>query len=218
MELNNKKIAFLGDSITEGCCIQDPENVYWKRIGRAAGCQVYGYGISGTRISRSQRPSKNPRDDLYFKSRLPEMIDDADIVVVFGGTNDCGHGDAPIGKMEDRTDDTFYGAIHNLILALQEKYPKTQLVFMTPSQRDEEPWYYISPEGEKTPRYLPDYVKIIKEVVGSHNIPIFDLYTEWDFHPEVPENVQRYIPDGLHPSDEGHQMICQHLLGFLEAL
>ena len=218
MELKNKKIAFLGDSITEGCCIDNIENVYWKRIGRAANCEVYGYGISGTRISRSQRPSKNTRDDLYFKSRLPEMIDDADIVVVFGGTNDCGHGDAPIGTMDDRTDDTFYGAIHNLITSLQEKYPKAQLVFMTPSRRDEEPWNYVDYEGVTTPRYLPDYVAIIKEVVTSRGIPVFDLYQAWDFKPEIPENVKRYIPDGLHPSEEGHEMIAQHLMGFLETL
>ena len=218
MELKNKKIAFLGDSITEGCCIENPDSVYWKQFGFNDGCKVYGYGISGTRISRSQRPSKNPRNDLYFKSRLPEMIDDADLVVVFGGTNDCGHGDAPIGTMEDRTDDTFYGAIHNLITALQEKYPKAQLVFMTPSRRDEEPWEYIDAEGNKTPRYLPDYVAIIKEVVTSRGIPVFDLYQAWDFHPEISENVKRYIPDGLHPSDEGHQEIYRHLKRFLEAL
>ena len=46
----------------------------------------------------------------------------------------------------------------------------------------------------KTQRYLPDYVKIIKEVVTAHNIPIFDLYTEWDFHPEIPENVKNIFP------------------------
>ena len=59
--------------------------IYWKQFGFHDGCEVYGYGISGTRISRSQRPSKNTRDDLYFKSRLPEMIDDADLYFMFVG-------------------------------------------------------------------------------------------------------------------------------------
>ncbi len=48
MELKGKKIAFLGDSITEGVGVADMENVYWNRIAKATGAQSYGYGISGT--------------------------------------------------------------------------------------------------------------------------------------------------------------------------
>ena len=47
---------------------------------------------------------------------------DADGVVVFGGTDDFGHGDAPIGTPSDRTYDTFYGACHVLFSKLIEKY------------------------------------------------------------------------------------------------
>ncbi len=38
------------------------------------------------------------------------MDNDADIIIVFGGTNDFGNGDAPFGEMSDRTPYTFYGA------------------------------------------------------------------------------------------------------------
>ena len=51
------------------------------------------------------------------------MIPDADIVVVFGGTNDFGWGDAPLGTMEDRREDTFYGAYHLLLQKLIDRYP-----------------------------------------------------------------------------------------------
>lgn len=32
MELQGKKIVFLGDSITEGIGVKNPDNIYWKRF------------------------------------------------------------------------------------------------------------------------------------------------------------------------------------------
>lgn len=55
---------------------------------------------------------------MYFCGRLDEMDKNADAVVVFGGTNDYGHGDAPFGLFTDRTDETFYGACHTLMSEL----------------------------------------------------------------------------------------------------
>lgn len=63
------------------------------------------------------------------------MEPEADVIVVFGGTNDFGHGDAPLGTMSDRTPYTFYGACHVLIRKLLERYPEAELVFMTPLHR-----------------------------------------------------------------------------------
>ena len=91
MELKGKKIAFLGDSITEGVGTSSIDHVYWNVIAQRTGAECYGYGISGTRIAVQQRvPSPDPSHDLYFGSRVNDMIPDADIIVVFGGTNDFG--------------------------------------------------------------------------------------------------------------------------------
>ena len=56
MDIRNKKILFLGDSITEGFGPQDINNVYWKRLEQNCGCTSVGFGISGTRIARQQNP------------------------------------------------------------------------------------------------------------------------------------------------------------------
>ena len=53
MELTGKKINFLGDSITEGCCATSPEKGYvdvMKRKYRLT--EARNYGIGGTRIAR----------------------------------------------------------------------------------------------------------------------------------------------------------------------
>ena len=92
MKLEGLKINFLGDSITEGHGASLPENFFWKRFERD-GCICRGYGIGGTRIAEQQVPY-DERMDQYFASRVDSMEKDADVVVIFGGTNDYGHGDA----------------------------------------------------------------------------------------------------------------------------
>ena len=53
MELNNKIISFLGDSITEGSGVVDKENNrYDMRLKKMYNLkEVYNYGIGGTRIA-----------------------------------------------------------------------------------------------------------------------------------------------------------------------
>ena len=217
MNIQNKKILFLGDSITEGYGPQDIENVYWKRLEHNCGCISVGYGISGTRIARQQKPSVNPREDQYFRSRVASMDQDADVVVVFGGTNDYGHGDAAIGHFDDRTDDTFYGALHNLYTDLIAKYPTAQLVVMTPLHRVGENKVY-NDFGVRCVGSLQDYVNIIMEVAGYYGIPVLDLHRLSGIQPEVPALREAYAPDGLHPNDAGHALLYSRLKGFLETL
>lgn len=217
MNIQNKKILFLGDSITEGYGPQDIENVYWKRLERECGCISVGFGISGTRIARQQKPSPDPREDQYFRSRVASMDETADVVVIFGGTNDYGHGDAAIGCFDDRTDDTFYGALHNLYSDLIAKYPTAQLVVMTPLHRLGENEAYNT-WGLRTVGCLEDYVDIIMEVAGYYGIPVLDLHRVSGLQPEVPQLRERYMPDGLHPNDAGHELIYNRLKNFLETL
>ena len=70
-----------------------------------------------------------------FADGFPEMNPDADIIVVFGGTNDHGHGDAPMGTETDRTPDTFIGACHFLFSRLPNQFPGAIIVVLTPLHR-----------------------------------------------------------------------------------
>ena len=63
------------------------------------------------------------------------MDPEADAVVVFGGTNDFGHGDAPLGAFGDRTPATFWGALHTLFTRLEERFPGVKIVVATPMRR-----------------------------------------------------------------------------------
>ena len=220
MELKGKKINFLGDSITEGVGTSDVSNGFVAIIGRE--CELAAsrnYGIGGTRIARQTIGCDNSVWDLDFCGRYAEMDKDADVVFVFGGTNDYGHGDAPIGCMEDRTPWTFYGALHTLFSGLTELYPNSEIVVATPIHRLNE----TSRNGDgiyKRIAALPleEYVKIIREVAAYYALPVLDLWSVSGIQPNIPLNMERYIPDGLHPNDEGNKLLAKRIIAFLKAL
>ena len=216
MELKGTKINFLGDSITEGAGTSSHDKMFTMLIEREYGAICQNYGIGGTRIARQKTPTEE-KWDRDFISRVPEMDNDADIVVVFGGTNDFGHGDAPLGTMSDRTPYTFYGALHCLYTALTEKYPDVPVVILTPLHR----WNEDCPKGDNKPEpvgTLKEYVNIIREVAEYYSLPVLDLFKESGLQPKVPVIQQKYIPDGLHPNDDGNAILAHKIARFLETL
>lgn len=217
MELEKKKIVFLGDSITEGTGVQDPANIYWNILSRETGAQCFGYGIGGTRIGVQREPSWNPQFDRHFASRIDDMIPNADIVVVFGGTNDFGHGDAAFGTMNDRTEETFCGAMHCLLQKLIARYPLAQIVVMTPLHRLVEHYVY-NELGVRAVADLEEYVNAIIQISAYYGIPVLDLYRVSGLQPTVPALHAQYMADGVHPKDAGHERIAQKLKGFLTTL
>ena len=217
MELKGKKILFLGDSITEGIGASSYENSYVAVFEKISGAHTKNYGIGGTRIARQTVKSANERWDLDFVGRVDSMESDADCVVVFGGTNDYGHGDAEIGEFASRDCHTFYGAMHCLCLKLINKYPDSDIIFITPLHRDDENTK-LNRNGLPIEIPLCEYVRIIKEVAAFYSLPVLDLYSMSGMQPEVPVIKQKYMPDGLHPSDNGARRIAVRLYAFLSAL
>ena len=122
MKLNGAIVNFLGDSITEGVGASCEGNRYTDVLAREFGlARANNYGVSGSRIARQTVMTNEPHD-RDFCMRMAEMDENADAVVVFGGTNDYGHGDAPLGVPSDRTPFTFWGACHWLMDGLLTRY------------------------------------------------------------------------------------------------
>ena len=215
MDIAGKTVAFLGDSITEGAGVSCVENRYTDVFARLTGGGALNYGIGGTRIAR-QKVVTEDRFDLDFNMRVAEMDSSADIVVVFGGTNDFGHGDAPLGKFTDNTVYTFYGALHCLYRQLIEKYTEKDIVIITPTHR-------LSENATINERGIPceplkKYVEAIREVAEYYSLPVLDLWKMSGMQPAVEAIREKYMPDGLHPSDLGAAKIADKLRDFLLSL
>jgi len=209
MNLHNLKINFLGDSITEGCCATDNFG-YVDVLARDYGVIARNYGLGGTRIARQRTPSEVPQYDRDFCGRFRDMEADADMIFVFGGTNDHGHGDAPMGTDADRTPDTFLGALHFLFAGLQAAFPRAKIVVATPLHRAE--------EGRADGVMLIDYVNQIRIIARHYGLPVLDLYERSCIRADIPEIAARLTTDGLHPNDAGHAILAEEIGEFLKTL
>ena len=211
MNLQDKIINVLGDSITQGHGASSPEHFYVNVLGDLVGAaEVRNFGIGGTRLARQYGADHYP---WPFTERYKDMPDDADLVLVFGGTNDYGHGDAPFGEFSDRTNDTYVGACHFLFSELIKKYPAARIVVMTPCQRT----------GGNNPsaangRPLIDYVDAMKEVAAYYSLPVLDLYRAGGICPDVEAHRNLFMPDGLHPNDAGAYRLAETMAAFLQTL
>lgn len=204
-------IDFLGDSITEGVGASSYEKCFVSRVSQLLKCEVINHGIGGTRFAHQSKPSDEPRWDLDFCSRLKELNPNADLVFVFGGTNDFGHGDAPIGNIDDDTPNTFCGACNYIINYLLKLYKIEQISFILPLHRVGED----NPRGDgyKEPPslVLEGYRNVIKEVLDKRKIPYVDFRDNFG----KAENNPLFM-DGLHPSDEGHNLLAELIVKYIK--
>ena len=202
MKLEGLTINFLGDSITEGFGTTSSDKAFHQIIKEKYNMKhAYNYGVGGTRIARQLVPELvSTKWDLSFELRAEIMDRNADVVVVFGGTNDYGHGDAPFGELDSEDIYTFCGALNSLIKKLKKDFPGKRIIFMTPIHRlcETNP---SQPEG----KILSDYAEAIVTICKKHELDIIDLFK---INPLDPADKE-LVPDGLHPSDKGHSVLAE---------
>ena len=216
MQLNGKTVCFLGDSITEGAGASKKENCYVSLFAAAhPEATVHNFGIGGTRIAKQISPSENPRWDLDFVSRVAEMPAEADLICVFGGTNDFGHGDAPMGSFGCKTADTFWGALYALSMELVNKYPTARIVFFTPLHRKTKPEPRYKGDGYWS---LDDYAEAIRKNAAYFAFPVLDLRAESGIQPQIPVIAEKFTTDGLHPNDAGYARLFRIIDRFITNL
>ena len=212
--LQGKTILGIGDSITQadGC-----EAGWIMRTANNLGMVGINKGINGSTIAVKE---SNPDERAPMVTRYQDMPD-ADVVVVLGGSNDWYYAWTPIGEFADRTNYTFYGALHNLIQGLMQKYADSLIVFCTPIKRGNTA--DLTNSNGKT---LGEYCDIIKEVCAYYGIASLDCNRDVQLAPFVPWQNNKYflVPGGqtesdyTHPNDLGHTKIAAYITGQIKAL
>ena len=216
MQLKGITVDFLGDSITEGCGTSGDGYRFVDVFARKTGAITRNHGIGGTRIARQIKPSQYPVWDLNYIDRADDLDPNAQVIVVFGGTNDFGHGDAPLGDPADGGEYTFYGAMKSLITRIVNRYPNAEIVIMTPLHRCSE--LVTTNEIGLPCAPLREFVNAEKIVAAQYSVPVLDLWSVSGIQPSIEISKQTYMPDGLHPCDKGCERIVSRLIGFLSAL
>ena len=89
-----------------------------------------------------------------------------------------------------------------MAIKLKKKYKKVYIV--TPIRRRED-------QENQAQKTLLDYRKAIEIRAKEFGFFVIDGY-EVPINPKKEEDVKRYMPDGLHPNQEGHRLYATYLI------
>lgn len=221
-EFITMKIACLGDSITN---LGEGINTYVNFLGDDTLKLIpQNVGLSGSALAIPEGVGANPA----LSERYVSISSDADIILIFGGSNDYGHSEFPakLGNVEsDSTDrNDFCGALRYLITTLRKEHPNALIVYATPMRRNDERWYAsigLDRPATGVNRYgfrLEDYRNAGVAVCEKLGCPVIDLFNHPYLNPEIPENDAKYYRDGLHLNDDGAKLLAAHFTKELKAL
>lgn len=226
-----KKVAFLGDSITDKVHVGTAKN-YWQFLEELLGLEPLVYGINGHQWTGILGQAETLK---------AERGDDVDAILIFAGTNDYNSG-TPLGewysvkeeavevsgpKSEVRNrrqlqldENTFKGRINKVMWYLKTNYPTKQIILLTPIHRGYARFSdnNIQPD-ESYPNqiglYVDQYVEVLKEAANVWAVPVIDLNSISGLYP-VNDTHTRYFhnekTDRLHPNADGHYRMAKALM------
>lgn len=176
-------INILGDSLTEGVGARTPDKAYPVVLSKLTGAVVNNYGVSGSRITDIPEGWTNPGS---FVDRMYAMDKAADLVIVFGGTNDFWFGDCPIGKRTDTKPNTFYGALNTMLPYLKNAYPNADIVLIVPYQQSKDAdathSYKRSTYSDFGTGTFKQYRNAMLDRCEYYGIPVLDLYADYELN------------------------------------
>ena len=201
---SGKKLTTYGDSITENGGWQSYLKDYF-------GFTIENKGIGGTTVS------DNGNENSFCKqNRIDTISSDSDVVIIMGGTNDCGQS-IEIGDLtySDGFDTTkFKGGLATTIRMVQNRCPNA-LIFVaslcggrgnTAGENLDTPVY----NSKNLTSY--DYAKATKDVAEFFNIQYIPIFEECGINCW---NRATYIADTVHPNDFGKKQLAKIFIKYL---
>ena len=180
-----KKISVVGDSISTGS--------YPGLLGQMTGANIQNLAKSGARVAGATSGANT------LVSHVSGVAEDADLVVVFGGTNDYWHKCIQIGAADSTNANTYVGALRYLLSYLKEHNPNAQLLFVFPPDQTFSGKDCTTDFGYGT---LADFRAAFISFCQANDVPYLDLgETEFD--------SAKHSGDGVHPNAAGHSIIAE---------
>lgn len=186
----NFKAVFLGDSNTAiNTCKNKP---WWKWVVELLGITNYvNYGQNGatlTTLGKTATP---------ICERCKNMDADASMIFVMGGVNEFRQDtQSPFGTVADTTPETICGAVRYICRELQKKYPKTPIIFITPT--NQRLWTH------KDGHSMADLAKAIMDACHMEGVLCLDAQGSLGVNPAIDSS---YVPDGVHLNDLGSELL-----------
>ncbi|MCR5398927.1 MAG: SGNH/GDSL hydrolase family protein [Lachnospiraceae bacterium] len=214
IDFSGVKITIMGDSITAATNLSEEEQAqynYPKLLADILGCEVVNLGIGGSVVSRNA--SNSPMVERW--SEIPE---DSDVIIIFGGTNDCLYMNKwDFGHIEydlRMNSGTFCGDLDEMCSAIKWKYRDNtdkyvKFIYVNPMSTILNDGVYATDPGNMVEQNT--FAQAINEIVPPYGFDVIDLYNsnfmnshDWDVNHE-------FVTDGVHPNPAGYQILAEHL-------
>lgn len=187
----NIEIACVGDSITYGQWVMFQRNYAFASLLPAylgENCYSLNYGLCArTLLSTGDFPYNRTRNGKKFWNSSPDMV------IFMLGTNDSKrkNWNAELFKQE------YFACVERM--KNMESQPKLYLVLPTKVFAEAK-----SDGACCNENILEGILPAIKEAGALYDVPVIDLYSFSQDHPE-------WFPDGVHPNKEGNEAIARKL-------
>lgn len=206
LDFSDKKIACLGDSITQAANLESMEDYqqysYPTKLTEILGAEeVVNLGIGGSSIGRYWQDA--------FVDRYMDIPEDTDLILVMGGTNDgfCLHREN-VGNFEERSPRTLIGDLDELMRGLKENYPDAEVVFVTPL-----PNVLHDILRKDRPELMSQRV-IVDSMIAlarEYEFDVIDLYDSNLLDSHDAAVISNYMPDGVHCNPDGYRILAEHI-------
>ena len=217
-EYTSKTWIIMGDSLSAKTFRAD--TAYYDYVQKDLRCKVINYGKNG--IGYKESGQKEP-----FYEQVDEIdLSDGDCLTIFGSFNDMGKGFA-LGTPDDITEETIGGCMNLTIRKILTGNPSLRVGIVTPAR-----WltnFTFDPDGTHnfngtTREECDAYVSLLIAVAEKYNLPVLDLYHEFELNPDDPDTRAKYYVEnehedvGVHPNSEGHRIMYPLWKPFVEDL
>ncbi len=214
-------IAFLGDSVTQGCFeiyrnekggiepVFDKNSAYHMYLSKifamlypSVPVNIINAGISGG--SAPHGFARLERDVLKYNP---------DLVVVCFGLNDSGGGLEKLPQYKE--------ALENIFCALQEQ--QIEVIFMTPNMMNTSVSVHLQDAGmraiaENTAKrqlegVMDAYMEAAKAICGKMQVPVCDCYAKWKLLYQNGANITELLSNKInHPTREMNWLFAMDLV------
>ena len=215
MELAGRCLAALGDSLAWGMDGRGGggSQIAWPaQLGSIVHAErVKSSGVPGATIAISDSSGES------FVERAAREDLSSDLILVLGGFNDFNF-DVPLGASGTTDIHEFQGATRTLIACLRSRYPSTPFVLITPPPSGGVCGWRGAHEKNALGAREGDYAQAMLDIAADEGMPAIDLFASSPLDPFDRRTRARFMPDGLHYTEEGYRILASCIAEGLAAL
>lgn len=215
IDFSDVKIAILGDSLTTAANLDEEEQIKYSFpvvLEEILGCkEILNMGIGGSSVSRA---GHNP-----MVERWHDIPKDTDIIIVFGGTNDClfenkwdfGHIEYDLRMNKE----TFCGDLDEMVSGMKYVYRENneenyvKLLYINPPSTILNDSVYAMDPGNMV--HQKTFAEAINTIVPPYGFEVIDLYNNNILNSHDKDVNAQFVPDGVHCSPEGYRILAEHI-------